>query len=123
MPYRLQTHDAMKFRHLRMGIGFLSIFEANGVQAAQMVIRPGDREGGPDNRHRGADQWLFVAAGEGVAIVEGARRRLRPGSLLLIERGERHEIRATGRTPLKTVNFYSPPAYTAGGDERAAGKS
>ncbi len=105
-----------------MGIGFLPIFEANGVQAAQMVIKPGGSEGGPDNRHRGADQWLFVAAGEGVAIVEGARRPLRPGSLLLIERGERHEIRATGRTPLKTVNFYSPPAYTADGEERSAGK-
>ena len=105
-----------------MGIGFLPIFEANGVQAAQMVINPGGSEGGPDNRHRGADQWLFVAAGEGVAIVEGARRALRPGSLLLIERGERHEIRATGRTPLKTVNFYSPPAYTADGEERSAGK-
>ena len=86
----------MKSRHLRMGIGFLPLFEANGVQAAQMVIPPGGREGGPDNRHRGADQWLFVASGRGMAIVEGARRALRPGSLLLIERGERHEIRATG---------------------------
>jgi mannose-6-phosphate isomerase-like protein (cupin superfamily) len=112
----------MKHRHLRMGIGFLPLFESNGVQAAQMVIRPGGREGGPDNRHRGADQWLFVAAGQGVAVVEGTRRVLRPGSLLLIERGERHEIRATGRTPLKTVNFYSPPAYTPDGDERPAGR-
>lgn len=112
----------MKSRHLRMGIGFLPLFEANGVQAAQMVIAPGGSEGGPDNRHRGADQWLFVADGTGVAIVDGARRALRPGSLLLIERGECHEIRATGRTPLKTVNFYAPPAYTADGGERPAGK-
>lgn len=113
----------MKSRHLRMGIGFLPLFQAHGVQAAQMVIPPGGREGGPANRHRGADQWLFVASGRGMAIVEGARRALRPGSLLLIERGERHEIRATGRAPLKTVNFYSPPAYTAEGEERPAGES
>ena len=113
----------MKSRHLRMGIGFLPLFEAHGVQAAQMVIPPGGREGEPDNRHRGADQWLFVASGRGMAIVEGARRALRPGSLLLIERGERHEIRATGDAPLKTVNFYSPPAYTVTGGERQAGRS
>ncbi|PZQ20711.1 MAG: cupin domain-containing protein [Stenotrophomonas acidaminiphila] len=100
----------MKSRHLRMGIGFLPLFEANGVQAAQMVIAPG------------GNQWLYVAEGTGVAIVEGTRRALRAGSLLLIERGERHEIRATGRTPLKTVNFYAPPAYTADGDERPAGR-
>ena len=47
---------------------------------------------------------------------------LAAGSLLLIERGEAHEIRNTGRTPLKTVNFYSPPAYTRDGDERPAGR-
>ena len=113
----------MKSRHLRMGIGFLPRFQAHGVQAAQMVIPPGGREGGPDNRHRGSDQWLFVASGRGMAIVEGVRRALRPGSLLLIERGERHEIRATGDAPLKTANFYSPPAYTATGGERPAGRS
>ena len=113
----------MKCRHLRMGIGFLPLFEAQGVQAAQMVIPPGGREGGPDNVHRGADQWLFVASGRGMAIVEGVRRALRPGSLLLIGRGQRHEIRATGDAPLKTVNFYSPPAYTATGGERPAGRS
>lgn len=37
----------MKCRHLRMGIGFLPLFEAHGVQAAQMVIPPGGREGDP----------------------------------------------------------------------------
>ena len=60
--------------------------------------------------------------GTGLAIVDGARRALAAGSLLLIERGEAHEIRNTGRTPLKTLNFYAPPAYTAGGNERPAGR-
>jgi mannose-6-phosphate isomerase-like protein (cupin superfamily) len=105
-----------------MGIGFLPIFECNGVQAAQMVIEPGRSEGGSDNCHGGADQWLFVVSGQGLAIVEGKRVALRAGTLLLIERGEQHEIRAIGRAPLKTVNFYSPPAYTAEGNERPTGK-
>src|SRR5207245_1257788 len=26
---------------------------------------PGETEGGPDSRHRGADQWLFVVSGTG----------------------------------------------------------
>ena len=33
----------------------------------------------------------------------------------LIERGETHEIRNTGKEPLRTVNFYVPPAYDAAG--------
>jgi len=57
-----------------------------------------------------------------VAIVEGERVELPEGTLVLIERGERHEIRNTGETPLKTLNVYVPPAYTEGGDELPAGK-
>ena len=112
----------MQHRRLRFGRGFRVLFDRRGVQAAQMVIAPGGSEGGPDNRHRGAEQWLYVVSGTGMAIVAGARRALAAGSLLLIERGEAHEIRNTGRTLLRTVNFYSPPAYTQDGDERPAGR-
>jgi mannose-6-phosphate isomerase-like protein (cupin superfamily) len=92
------------------------------VQAAQMVIGPGDAEGGPTNRHRNADQWLFVLSGTGVAIVGKRRTRLKANVLILIEHRERHEIRNTGRTLLKTLNFYSPPGYSRSGDELPAGK-
>ncbi len=108
----------MRSRHLRFGKGFRPAFSIRKVQAAEMVIAPGGSEGGPDNAHRGADQWLYVVAGEGLAIVDGARRRLRAGSLLVIERGERHEIRNTGQDLLRTLNFYSPPAYTPAGNPR-----
>jgi mannose-6-phosphate isomerase-like protein (cupin superfamily) len=93
------------------------------AQAASMVIAPGDCEGGPDNRHRGADQWLFVVSGSGVAILAGRKHALEAGSLVLIERGMTHEIRNTGRTPLKTVNIYVPPAYRSDGNELPRGRS
>ena len=35
--------------------------------------------------------------------------------LILIERGEKHEIRNNGRSLLRTLNFYVPPAYTKSG--------
>lgn len=82
-----------------------------------MVIPPGAAEGGPRNRHRGVDQWLFVISGDGKARIDGRVYQLRAGVLLLIEHGEQHEIRNTGRVPLQTLNFYSPPAYRANGDE------
>jgi mannose-6-phosphate isomerase-like protein (cupin superfamily) len=87
-----------------------------------MVLQPGDREGGPGNRHRGSDQWLFVLSGTGMALLEGTRLPLRAGTLLLIERGRTHEIRNNGRTPLKTLNLYVPPAYTAQGDPLPRGR-
>jgi mannose-6-phosphate isomerase-like protein (cupin superfamily) len=112
----------MRHRTLRFGRGFRVVFTEGRAQAAEMVLAPGRSEGGPDNRHRGADQWLFVVAGRGVAIVEGEPVRLGPGTLLLIRRRERHEVRNTGRTLLRTLNFYHPPAYAADGDPRPAGR-
>jgi mannose-6-phosphate isomerase-like protein (cupin superfamily) len=87
-----------------------------------MVIAPGDAEGGPGNDHRGADQWLFVLAGKGSAKLAGKRHPLRAGTLLLIERGVEHEVRNTGRTPLKTLNLYVPPAYRKDGEPLPRGK-
>jgi mannose-6-phosphate isomerase-like protein (cupin superfamily) len=113
----------MKTKMLRFGHGFKVIIGNRRVQAAQMVIAPGGSEGGPQNRHRGSDQWLFVASGTGTAIVGRRRHRLKPHSLLLIEHGERHEIRNTGRAPLKTLNLYSPPGYTKQGNELPPAKS
>ena len=112
----------MKPAHLRFGEGFRVAIGNRRAQAASMTLGPGDCEGGPDNRHRGADQWLFVQSGSGVAIVNGRRVRLRAGSVVLIERGDRHEIRNTGRTPLRTLNVYVPPAYTKSGDELPRGR-
>jgi mannose-6-phosphate isomerase-like protein (cupin superfamily) len=112
----------MRKKLLRFGKGFRVAFGNARAQAAEMVIPPGDCEGGPDNRHRGADQWLFVVAGTGVAIVNGRRSPLREGSILLIEKGNTHEIRNTGRTLLKTLNVYVPPAYRSDGEELPRGR-
>jgi mannose-6-phosphate isomerase-like protein (cupin superfamily) len=108
--------------HLRFGRGFRVAMTVGGVQAAEMVIMPGGQEGGPDNRHRGADQWLYVISGKGLAIVEDAEHTLKAGSLIVIKRGERHEIRNLGSNSLKTLNFYSPPAYDAAEEPLPAGK-
>jgi mannose-6-phosphate isomerase-like protein (cupin superfamily) len=113
----------MRRKHLRFGEGFRVAVGNRRSQAAEMVLAPGDSEGGPDNRHRGADQWLYVLSGTGSATVNGKRYGLRAGSLLLIERGDTHEIRNSGQTPLRTLNVYVPPAYTSDGDELPRGRA
>ena len=112
----------MKRKQLRFGRGFRVAFGNARAQAAEMVIAPGDAEGDAHNRHRGADQWLYVLSGTGVATVNRRRYPLRSGTLMLIERGDEHEVRNSGRTPLRTLNVYVPPAYDAEGGELAAGK-
>src|SRR5262245_47727969 len=106
----------MQHKHLQFGHGFRVVLGDEHSQAAQMTIAPGETEGGPDNRHRGADQWLFVVAGTGEAVVNGEMVPLKAGTLLLIACGETHEIRNTGKEPLRTLNVYVPPAYTREGE-------
>jgi mannose-6-phosphate isomerase-like protein (cupin superfamily) len=49
--------------------------------------------------------------------------KLKPGTVLLIEAGERHEIRNIGRALLKTISVYAPPAYRDEETELPAGRS
>jgi len=112
----------MKRKKLRFGVGFRVAMGNRRSQAAEMVIEAGDSEGGPANRHHGADQWLYVVSGRGVARINGHSYPLSAGVLLLIERCNKHEVKNTGRAPLRTLNFYSPPAYRKDGSELPAAR-
>jgi mannose-6-phosphate isomerase-like protein (cupin superfamily) len=54
------------------------VLENDRAQAATMTLAPGDATGGPENAHADSDQWLYVVAGEGEAILGGRRSVWRP---------------------------------------------
>jgi mannose-6-phosphate isomerase-like protein (cupin superfamily) len=113
----------MKSDQLSFRPGFrLSASNAKS-QAAVTVLAVGGKEGGSHNLHKSADQWLYVVEGSGVAITNGHRARLKAGTIVLIEAGDRHEIRNTGRTLLKTVSVYVRPAYRDQENELLAGQA
>ena len=112
----------MRRKQLTLGKGFRVAIGNPRSQAAEMVLAPGQAEGDPKNRHHGADQWLYVISGSGSAKINGRRYTLKPGTLLLIERDDKHEIVNTGRALLRTLNFYVPPAYSASGDPLPAAR-
>lgn len=80
-------------------------------QATTLVLAPGDRIGGTDNVQPSSDLWIYVLAGEGRAAVADQAMELGPGSLVLIEAGESHEVSNTGDTPLETITIYAPTVY------------
>jgi mannose-6-phosphate isomerase-like protein (cupin superfamily) len=94
------------------------------AQAAKMTLQPGEAsDSEPSNEHPKSEQWLFVVSGTGIAVIHDhagkvRRSRLEAESLLLIQRGERHQIKNTGSQRLATLNFYVPPAYDAQGEVR-----
>jgi len=59
---------------------------------------------------------LVVISGTGTARVGSRSIKIKAGSVLLIQKRERHLITATSEKPLVTVNLYAPPAYSKDGD-------
>lgn len=89
-------------------------------QAAMMVLNPGQSSSDEvENEHPYSEQWVFVISGTGSARIGHRTVALKKDSLLLIEKRERHRVTNTGQSPMVTLNFYSPPAYTPGGDLRS----
>lgn len=101
--------------------GFNLLVGDKHSQAGTIVLAPGEETGGADNRHHGADQWIYVVSGTGTADVAGEHFNLAPSSLVLIQRGDAHGFRNTGGADLWLLTFYTPPAYDADGNELSAG--
>src|SRR2546428_9338367 len=107
-------------RHITTGSSraFFKVLASTGsAQAATMTLRPGQKPGDAvENEHPNAEQWLFVVSGGGTARVGKRRIEIRANSLLLIEKGEPHQIENTGGRRLVTFNLYVPPAYDPKGE-------
>lgn len=91
--------------------GFDVIFKTSRSEAATMVLSPGETTGGPHNNHANSDQWMLVLEGEGEIIIDKEKIDLYPQRLVLIRPGENHEVRNSGESELRTLNFYAPPEY------------
>ena len=100
----------MKRMQVRMDSEFKVLASTANAQVAVMVVPPG-LENGAQTTHRHSDQWIYVVSGHGSAVVNGTEVPLQPGTMLLIEANEDHQITASGSQPLETLNFYAPPAY------------
>ena len=93
------------------------------AQAAAMTLKPGQNSSDdPENEHPKAEQWLLVISGTGRAVAGKRRVRIKPGSLILIERDEAHQITNTGTVDLVTFNLYVPPAYDSRGEVKRSVK-
>ena len=75
-------------------------------QFAEMVLEINASTGGPDNKHKNSDQWLYVISGKGKAVINKKEYEVKTGNVLLIEAGETHEIINIGNSLLQTLNFY-----------------
>ena len=109
--YRLGRSDGRTFCRKR------------NAQVAISTLRKGQSTSDePTNEHPASEQWVYVISGRGEVVVDkgGRKRKMKvtPGGMVLIEKGQTHQIRQMGAEALVTLNFYAPPAYREDGEPR-----
>lgn len=82
--------------------------ETERSQAVEIVLQPGRSTGQTDGSY-GGDEWIFVLEGRGRAIVSGRHLVIEPGTAILVEAGEEHELENSGTEPLRTLHVLAPP--------------
>jgi len=113
----------MKTVHLRKRTrAFDVLLNSRSIQAAVMTLKPGESTGEIQNEHPRSEQWLFVLSGTGVVRSPNRSVHVRPHALVLIEKGEPHQVVNRGRRQLTTINFYGPPAYSKSGEIKPEAK-
>ena len=88
------------------------LFTTERSQLVLMTLRPGEEIG--EEVHEGTDQVLAFVAGQGEAVIEGARQPVRAGSVVVVPAGTRHNFINTGGTSLRLVTVYTPPEHPDG---------
>ncbi len=81
------------------------------TQTAVMNLKRGETSGNYGTDHPHADQILIVLSGEGSAKINNEIQPLHIGDILLIQAGEKHQIRGESDELFQTVSFYNPIAY------------
>ncbi len=88
------------------------IFTTPHLQLVLMSLEPGQDIG--EEVHEGTDQFFRVEEGKGEIVVNGHPTRIDDDTAIVIPAGTRHNIRNTGKKPLKMYTLYSPPQHPAG---------
>ena len=81
-------------------------------QLVLMTIQPGEEIGEEVHEHN--DQILSFVSGLAEAVIEGERRMVEPGDLVVVPAGTRHNFVNTGPDPLVLYTVYAPPEHPDG---------
>ncbi len=88
------------------------LFTGARSQIALMTIPPGGDIGLESHPH--VEQLIFVASGQGKAVVNGAETPLVAGDVLVATPNARHNVVNTGPGPLHIYTVYAPPNHIDG---------
>lgn len=85
------------------------LYTGQHLQLVLMTLQPGEEIG--SEVHDDRDQFFRFEAGEGEVEVDENRHSVSDGSGVIVPAGARHNVRNTGREPLRLYTLYGPPEH------------
>jgi len=82
------------------------------LQLVLMALQPAEEIG--EEVHHDVDQFFRVEQGKGEVWIDGKRTDVERGIAIIVPAGAHHNIRNTGREPLKLYTLYAPPQHADG---------
>ena len=82
------------------------------TQLVIMTIPPGGEIG--EEVHDENDQILSFVSGVGKAVIEGSTRQVKPGDIVVVPAGVKHNFLNAGPNPLVLYTVYGPPDHADG---------
>lgn len=64
----------------------------------------------PEETHKTSSQFIKIASGEAVVIIENSEHHLKEGQSIIIPAGKKHQIKNICG-PLKLYSIYTPPYH------------
>ena len=88
------------------------LYTGRYLQLVLMSIQPGEEIG--EEVHDDGDQFFRVEAGDGEIVIDGAVRQVSADMAMIVPARARHNVRCTGKEPLKLYTLYAPPEHRHG---------
>jgi mannose-6-phosphate isomerase-like protein (cupin superfamily) len=88
------------------------LYTGSRMQLVLMAVEPGEELG--EEVHEDTDQFFRVEEGTGEIVLEGHATPIEEDMAIIVPAGARHNVRNTGRKPLKFYTLYSPPEHPDG---------
>lgn len=88
------------------------LYTGNHLQLVLMTLHPGEEIGA--EVHSDRDQFFRFEEGAGQVDIDDNCYDVADGSGVVVPAGSRHNVRNTGRGPLKLYTLYGPPEHKDG---------
>lgn len=81
-------------------------------QLVAMTLRSGEEIG--EEVHDDVDQIFLFVDGQCEAVLDGEHSPARPGQVVFVQAGTRHNVVNTGDASLRLLTIYAPPEHPPG---------